>query len=63
MFSLLTARNATVTLCHSRTKNLVQILNNADLVVAAIGIPNYIKGEWLKPGCVVIDVGINSLSG
>jgi len=59
MGSLLLARNCTVTTCHSRTKNVEEHLKNADIVVAALGIPEFVKGEWLKPGCTVIDVGIN----
>jgi len=57
---LLMAR-ATVTICHSRTADLPAELGQADIVVAAVGMPEYIKGEWLKPGAVVIDVGINRL--
>ncbi|WP_051692972.1 bifunctional methylenetetrahydrofolate dehydrogenase/methenyltetrahydrofolate cyclohydrolase FolD [Marinobacterium sp. AK27] len=57
---LLMAR-ATVTVCHSKTKDLPGELARADIVIAAVGIPNFVKGEWLKPGAVVIDVGINRL--
>ncbi|GHJ90281.1 hypothetical protein NliqN6_6683 [Naganishia liquefaciens] len=57
--ALLRRRDATVTQCHSRTQNLKEILKEADIVVAAIGKAEFIKGEWLKPGCVVIDVGTN----
>lgn len=57
--NLLRNMNATVTMCHSRTRNIPEILSNADVVVAACGIPNFVKGEWLKEGAVVIDVGIN----
>jgi methylenetetrahydrofolate dehydrogenase (NADP+)/methenyltetrahydrofolate cyclohydrolase len=53
------AGNATVTLVHSRTEGLEEHLRNADLVVAAMGKPEFIPGSWLKPGAVVIDVGIN----
>jgi len=52
---------ATVTICHSRTVDLPGELAQADIVIAAVGIPKFIKGEWLKPGAVVIDVGINRL--
>lgn len=52
---------ATVTVCHSKTQDLPGELADADIVIAAVGIPNFIKGEWLKPGAVVIDVGINRL--
>lgn len=57
---LLLAR-ATVTVCHSRTKDLAEKIAAADIVVAGVGIPNFVKGEWIKPGAVVIDVGINRL--
>jgi methylenetetrahydrofolate dehydrogenase (NADP+)/methenyltetrahydrofolate cyclohydrolase len=52
---------ATVTVCHSKTQDLPAELAQADIVIAAVGIPKFIKGEWLKPGAVVIDVGINRL--
>ena len=57
--ALLNNANATVTICHSRTKNLPDIVREADIVVAAIGQPEYVKGDWIKPGAAVIDVGIN----
>ncbi|KAJ7452407.1 C-1-tetrahydrofolate synthase [Mycena galericulata] len=57
--SMLRNRDATVTQCHSRTKNIEAIIKNADIVVAAIGKAQYVQGSWLKPGAVVIDVGIN----
>ncbi|KAL5531250.1 hypothetical protein ACEPAG_4127 [Sanghuangporus baumii] len=57
--AMLRKKDATVTQCHSRTKNLPEILRTADIVVAGIGKAEFVKGEWLKPGCVVIDVGIN----
>uniref|UniRef100_A0A6A7GBL6 C-1-tetrahydrofolate synthase, cytoplasmic n=1 Tax=Hirondellea gigas TaxID=1518452 RepID=A0A6A7GBL6_9CRUS len=56
---LLQAENATVTMCHSRTIDLPSIVRSADIVVAAIGKPNFVKGDWIKPGATVIDVGIN----
>ena len=59
MAMLLQKANATVTICHSRTKDLTEHLKRADIVVAAIGWANMIKGDMLKPGCAVIDVGIN----
>ena len=59
MAALLTRASATVTLVHSRTRNLPHYLRHADIVVAAVGIPHFVKGEWLKPGATVIDVGIN----
>lgn len=52
---------ATVTVCHSKTKDLAAEVGRADVVVAGVGIPNFIKGEWVKEGAVVIDVGINRL--
>lgn len=57
--SLLRNANATVTVCHSRTQNLPDVVRKADIVIAAIGIPEFVKGDWLKPGAVVIDVGTN----
>jgi methylenetetrahydrofolate dehydrogenase (NADP+)/methenyltetrahydrofolate cyclohydrolase len=56
---LLLAENATVTICHSRTKNLPEVCRRADVVVAAIGRPEFVRGDWIKPGATVIDVGIN----
>lgn len=52
---------ATVTICHSATQNLADEVAAADILVVGVGIPNFIKGEWVKPGAVVIDVGINRL--
>ena len=60
MLELLLSR-ATVTICHSKTRNLAEEVASADIVVAGVGIPNFVKGEWIKPGAVVIDVGINRL--
>lgn len=57
---LLLAR-ATVTICHSATQNLAEEVGAADILVVGVGIPNFVKGEWVKPGAVVIDVGINRL--
>lgn len=57
---LLNAR-ATVTICHSATKDLEQKISEADLVVVGVGIPEMVKGAWIKPGAIVIDVGINRL--
>ncbi|MBI1329076.1 MAG: bifunctional methylenetetrahydrofolate dehydrogenase/methenyltetrahydrofolate cyclohydrolase FolD [Alphaproteobacteria bacterium] len=56
---LLLAANATVTMAHSRTRDLPGLARRADILVAAIGKPNYVKGDWVKPGATVIDVGIN----
>jgi len=58
---MLTNANATVTICHSRTRDLPALLKRADIVVAAIGRPEYVKGDWIKPGAIIIDVGSNSL--
>lgn len=59
MASLLLQANATVTICHSRTKDLPSVTRQADIVVAAVGRPEMVKGDWIKAGAVVIDVGIN----
>lgn len=56
---LLVRANATVTICHSRTKNLPDVIREADILVAAVGRPEMVRGSWVKPGAVVIDVGIN----
>ena len=56
---LLVRANATVTICHSRSQNLAQIVRTADILVAAVGKPEMVRGDWIKPGAVVIDVGIN----
>lgn len=58
---LLLHANGTVTICHSRTKDLAEKTKNADILVAAVGIPNFITGDMIKEGAVVIDVGINRL--
>ncbi len=58
---LLLERHATVTICHSRTKDLPEVVRRADVLVAAVGRPGMVTGDWLKPGAVVIDVGINRL--
>lgn len=58
---LLLHQNGTVTICHSRTKNLIEKTKQADILVAAVGIPNFIKGDMIKDGAVVIDVGINRM--
>jgi methylenetetrahydrofolate dehydrogenase (NADP+)/methenyltetrahydrofolate cyclohydrolase len=58
---LLLAENCTVTIAHSRTRDLAAVVRNADLVVAAVGRPRMIKGDWIKPGATVIDVGINRI--
>ena len=58
---LLLKENCTVTICHSRSQNLKDISSAADILVAAVGIPELVKGDWIKPGAVVIDVGINRI--
>lgn len=60
MLELLNER-ATVTICHSATKDLPKMVSEADLVVVGVGIPNMVKGEWIKEGAIVIDVGINRM--
>jgi methylenetetrahydrofolate dehydrogenase (NADP+) / methenyltetrahydrofolate cyclohydrolase len=61
MAALLLSENCTVTLVHSRSRDIPAILRRADILVAAIGRPQFVRGDWLKPGVVVIDVGINRL--
>jgi methylenetetrahydrofolate dehydrogenase (NADP+)/methenyltetrahydrofolate cyclohydrolase len=61
MASLLLKANATVTICHSRTADLAAVCRAADILVAAVGRPDMIKGDWIKPGAIVIDVGINRI--
>ncbi|MEM7215012.1 MAG: bifunctional methylenetetrahydrofolate dehydrogenase/methenyltetrahydrofolate cyclohydrolase FolD [Pseudomonadota bacterium] len=61
MFNLLLSANATVTVAHSRTKDLPGLCKSADILVAAVGRPEMIKGDWVKPGAAVIDVGINRI--
>lgn len=56
---LLVRANATVTICHSRTKDLADVVRQADVLVAAVGRAEMVRGDWIKPGAVVIDVGIN----
>lgn len=56
---LLLRANATVTICHSRTQNIMEVCQRADILVAAIGRAEMVRGDWIKPGAVVIDVGIN----
>lgn len=58
---LLMQRNATVTIAHSRTKDIESTVRRADIVIAAVGRAEMVKGSWIKPGAVVIDVGINSV--
>ena len=61
MAALLLGMNATVTICHSRTKDLESVCKDADIVVAAVGIPEMVKSNWIKEGSIIIDVGINRI--
>ena len=61
MASLLISENCTVTIAHSKTKNLKDEVKKSDIVIAAVGVPQMIKGSWIKPGATVIDVGINRI--
>ncbi len=56
---MLLQRNCTVTICHSRTRNLSDVVAQGDIVVAAVGKPNFIQGDWIKPGAVIMDAGYN----
>ncbi len=58
---LLLHRNATLTICHSRTRNLPEVTRQADILVAAIGRAEFVRGDWIKPGAAVIDVGVNAV--
>ena len=62
MLHLLLGKNATVTICHSRTKNLKDVVKEADIVVAAVGKPRFVTADMIKPGATVIDVGINRIA-
>ena len=61
MAQLLLGDSCTVTVAHSKTKNLKQVVSHADVVVAAVGRAEMVPGDWIKPGAVVIDVGINRI--
>ena len=61
MAQLLLAKHGTVTICHSRTRDLPEVCRRADILVAAVGRPEMVLGSWVKPGAVVVDVGINRL--
>ena len=61
MMHLLLSAHCTVTVCHSRTRDLPGVLSEADIVIAAVGRPGLVQGEWIKPGAAVVDVGINRL--
>ena len=58
---LLIGKNATVTVCHSRTKDIAAVVRQADILIAAIGKTEFVRGDWVKPGAAVIDVGINAV--
>jgi len=60
---LLLRRNATVTVCHSRTRDLGEVCRRADVLVAAVGVPRMVKRDWVKPGAAVIDVGVTEVDG
>jgi len=62
MAMLLQRRDCTVTICHSRTKDLPAVVRSADILIAAVGRPEMVRGDWVKPGAVVIDVGINRIA-
>jgi methylenetetrahydrofolate dehydrogenase (NADP+)/methenyltetrahydrofolate cyclohydrolase len=63
MAQLLIAESATVTIAHSKTRDLPGVVRGADIVVAAVGRPEMVRGDWIKPGAVVIDVGITRITG
>jgi methylenetetrahydrofolate dehydrogenase (NADP+)/methenyltetrahydrofolate cyclohydrolase len=60
---LLQQAHATVTMCHSRTRNLAELCRMADVLVAAVGVPRLVKGDWVKPGAAVVDVGVSEVDG
>jgi methylenetetrahydrofolate dehydrogenase (NADP+)/methenyltetrahydrofolate cyclohydrolase len=62
MAALLVSENCTVTLAHSKSRDIPAMLRQADIVVAAVGRPEFVRGNWIKPGAVVIDVGINRIA-
>ena len=62
MFNLLLRESCTVTVVHSKTKNLEDLCRSSDIIVAAVGRPNFVKSDWVKPGAFIIDVGINRLT-
>ena len=62
MAQLLLQENCTVTIAHSRTRDLPGVTRAADILVAAVGRPEMIRGDWIKPGAIVIDVGINRIA-
>jgi 5,10-methylene-tetrahydrofolate dehydrogenase/methenyl tetrahydrofolate cyclohydrolase len=58
---LLVRRDATVTICHSRTRDLPGVVRQADILIAAVGRAQMVKGDWIKPGAIIIDVGTNQV--
>ena len=60
---LLQQRSATVTMCHSKTRDLAALCRNADVLIAAVGLPRMVKADWIKPGAAVIDVGVSEVDG
>jgi methylenetetrahydrofolate dehydrogenase (NADP+)/methenyltetrahydrofolate cyclohydrolase len=60
---MLQSKHATVTMCHSKTRNLKELCQQADILVAAVGVPRLVKGDWIKPGAAVIDVGVSNIDG
>jgi methylenetetrahydrofolate dehydrogenase (NADP+) / methenyltetrahydrofolate cyclohydrolase len=60
---MLLSRSATVTMCHSKTRNLREICRQADILVAAVGVPRLVKADWIRPGAAVIDVGVSNIDG
>ena len=63
LFNLLIERDATVTMCHSKTKNIEEFIQNADIVISAVGKPNFITGKMIKQGAIIVDVGISRIDG
>ena len=63
MAQLLLGASCTVTIAHSRTRDLPAVVRRADILVAAVGRPEMVRGDWIKPGAIVIDVGINRVAG
>lgn len=63
LFNLLINKNATVTMCHSKTKNISNFTKNADIVISAVGKPNFIKEDMVKDGVIIVDVGISRING
>ncbi len=60
---MLQAKHATVTMCHSKTRNLKEVCQQADILVAAVGVPRLVERDWIKPGAAVIDVGVSNVDG